>query len=78
MSSDKVQIIAMEFDGLRTVSVTYVDPQHDNPVATQISVLQISPEAFSDEIAEIVDDVRELVDKVLLAIRNPPAAIRRR
>lgn len=76
--SDKVQVLALEFDGMRTVTVTFVDPQLDSSAATQISVFQISPELYSAEVEEIVEDVRELIDKVHLAIRNPASAIRRR
>jgi hypothetical protein len=73
---DEIHVISLEFDD-RAVTVTFVDPQRDSSVATEITVLQVSPERYSDEIHEIIDDARSLVDRVKVDQRNPPASIRR-
>lgn len=78
MFSEKVHVIAVEFDATRAVSITFADPQRDNPVATEITVLQISPERYAEELNSIVDELRTLIDKVQVDIRNPPQTIRRR
>lgn len=77
MIPDGVHVISVEFD-MRAVTVTFADPQRENPVASEITVLQIAPERYADDVASIVDEVRTLIDKVQVDIRNPPASIRRR
>lgn len=78
MRTNDVQVLAIEFDGVRSVNVTFVDPQRDSPAATEVTQLHIAPELYADELNEIVDDVLALIEKVQVAIRNPPSSIRRR
>lgn len=60
------------------LEIAYQEPREDGDHVKVVRSIAIDPQKYSEEVAELYEQVIELVDQAMLDLRDPPKSIRDR
>lgn len=76
MIDDGIAIQSVAF-GSGAVEVSYMESHANEGPIGEYRTLVIPVALVEDELAEVLDDIQQLVDRALVLRRNPPERVRR-